>query len=675
MKNIIKAAFALTAFASAATFGSVYGVRANASNGDEVEATKSVRVEDNEYKLVTSTKELELGKKVIIASPKWSYAMSTTQNSRNRSETSLTKKTSNGLSYAIPSSSVAKFTLIEGYYSGSYAFYDEQRGGVLYSSSNSYLTTSSYLSSYSSFVIGVSNNGTATVRLANAYRYIRYDYYNYAFSAFSSGKYDICLYQEVSEEEVVEDIPSTISVTGVALDKTSASLEVGKSLTLSATVSPSNATNKEVTWTSSNTSVATVSNGKVTALNAGNSTITVKTADGSYKATCKVTVTNPVEEEEPTPVVTDKSAWTIMIYMCGADLESQSGLATSDIKEILSVSGQPKDVNILIQTGGAKSWKSTYGIKSTYLQRYHVSNKSLVLENNISKSSMGQASTFESFLEWGLTSYPAEKTGVIMWNHGGAMTGVCFDENFSDDSLLNSEVNTAVAKAFANTGRTEKLEFIGYDACLMNVQDIAEFNSHYFNYMVASEETESGYGWDYDTWVDDLYAKKSTSTILKAVVDGFIKENGGTSSSSNDQTLSYLNLSKMAAYKTAWENMASQLSKKITSSNKTSFRNLVKKCKYYGDNYYVYYGIFDAKDFVNKVASNTTFNPGSTYTNAVLTAYSDVVEYSSCGKGAGNSNGMAMFFSISSSCAKSTYYTSNETSFTNWRNLVNTVGA
>ena len=670
-KFISKIALTFSVAAAALVATSAYGARANAAE-ENVEATKAVRVDDSTYKLVTSTSELEVGKKVIIASPKWNYAMSTTQNSKNRAETSLTKTTSNGTSYALPSSSVATFKIVDGYYSGSYAFYDEAKGGYLYSSSNSYLTTNKSLSSYSSFVFSVASSGTATVRLANASRYIRYDYYNYAFSAFSSGKYDICLYQE--ESASTPSTPTTVAVTGVTLNKTTAALEVGNSLTLTATVSPSNATNKTVTWTSSNTSVATVSNGKVTALKAGKSTITVTTADGSYKATCTVTVTEP-EGEDPTPVVTDKAAWTIMIYMCGADLESQSGLATSDLKEILSVAGQPSDVNILIQTGGAKSWKSTYSINKNYLQRYHVSNKSLVLENNLSKASMGLQSTFESFLEWGLTSYPAEKTGVIMWNHGGAMTGVCFDENFSNDSLLSSEVNGAVAQAFANTGRTEKLEFIGYDACLMNVQDIAEFNSHYFNYMVASEETESGYGWDYDTWVDDLYAKKSTSTILKAVVDGFIKENGGTSSSSNDQTLSYLNLSKMAAYKTAWENMASQLSKKLTSSNKSSFKSLVNSAKSYGGSYYQYYCIYDAKDFVNKLAANSTFNPGSTYTNAVLTAYSDVVEYSSCGKGAGNSNGMAMFYSTSSYAGKSTYYTASQTNFSNWRSLVNTYGA
>lgn len=87
-------------------------------------------------------------------------------------------------------------------------------------------------------------------------------------------------------------ISSTVSVTGVSLNKTSTTLTVGGTETLTATVKPSNATNKNVTWTSSNTTVATVSNGTITAKKAGSATITVKTSDGSFTATCSVTVNN-----------------------------------------------------------------------------------------------------------------------------------------------------------------------------------------------------------------------------------------------------------------------------------------------------------------------------------------------------------------------------------------------
>ena len=83
----------------------------------------------------------------------------------------------------------------------------------------------------------------------------------------------------------------TVNVTGVSLNKSSASMAVNGILTLTASVTPANATNKNVTWSSSNTSVATVSSsGVVTAKATGDTTITVRTSDGGYTATCAVSV-------------------------------------------------------------------------------------------------------------------------------------------------------------------------------------------------------------------------------------------------------------------------------------------------------------------------------------------------------------------------------------------------
>ena len=85
-----------------------------------------------------------------------------------------------------------------------------------------------------------------------------------------------------------------ISVTGVTLDKTTAIVAKGNTITLTATVAPDNATNKEVTWSSSNTTIASVSNGVVTAKSEGTATITVKTVDGSKTASCVVTVNKKI---------------------------------------------------------------------------------------------------------------------------------------------------------------------------------------------------------------------------------------------------------------------------------------------------------------------------------------------------------------------------------------------
>lgn len=88
--------------------------------------------------------------------------------------------------------------------------------------------------------------------------------------------------------------PEVVAVTGVKLDQTTLTLNAGKSAQLTATVSPSNATNKSVTWSSNNSNVS-VSGGKVTAKTAGSAIVTVTTADGGYTAQCNVTVNASTE--------------------------------------------------------------------------------------------------------------------------------------------------------------------------------------------------------------------------------------------------------------------------------------------------------------------------------------------------------------------------------------------
>lgn len=96
-------------------------------------------------------------------------------------------------------------------------------------------------------------------------------------------------------------------VQSVGLNKTELALEVGKTGTLEAKVEPSDATNKNVTWSSSNSEVATVDNGVVTAVSAGEAIITVTTEDGAKTATCKVTVNAP-QTVPVTGVTLDKTS-------------------------------------------------------------------------------------------------------------------------------------------------------------------------------------------------------------------------------------------------------------------------------------------------------------------------------------------------------------------------------
>lgn len=104
-------------------------------------------------------------------------------------------------------------------------------------------------------------------------------------------------------------VSSAVSVKSVSLDRSSASLKVGESIQLKAVVSPDNATNKDVSWTSSESSVASVSaDGKVTAVAPGSANITVTTTDGGFSASCQVTVTEdtPAEKEQSLSFAVEK---------------------------------------------------------------------------------------------------------------------------------------------------------------------------------------------------------------------------------------------------------------------------------------------------------------------------------------------------------------------------------
>jgi uncharacterized protein YjdB len=95
-----------------------------------------------------------------------------------------------------------------------------------------------------------------------------------------------------------KDSDDTVAVSGVTVEPTSLSLVADETSTLVATVSPDDADDKTVTWSSDNTEVATVTSGVVTAVSTGTATITVTTTDGAKTAVCEVTVSDAENDDE-----------------------------------------------------------------------------------------------------------------------------------------------------------------------------------------------------------------------------------------------------------------------------------------------------------------------------------------------------------------------------------------
>ncbi|MBQ9990343.1 MAG: hypothetical protein IJP31_05300 [Lachnospiraceae bacterium] len=187
---------------------------------------------------------------------------------------------------------------------------------------------------------------------------------------------------------------------------------------------------------------------------------------------------------------------TVLIYLMGSDLESEGGCASNDLIEILNA--DLKDtVNVVIQTGGAKKWQDER-ISADSVQRFSVEDGELVLQQDLGLISMVEQETLTDFIRWGTESYPADRSILILWNHGGGtMAGYGYDEHFEGALYLSD-----LAEALEDAGTY--FDFIGFDACMMATIETAYALYPYADYLVASEEMEPGSGWFYVSWLNLL---------------------------------------------------------------------------------------------------------------------------------------------------------------------------
>lgn len=217
---------------------------------------------------------------------------------------------------------------------------------------------------------------------------------------------------------------------------------------------------------------------------------------------------------------------TIMVYMCGTDLESQGGMGSADLQEMLDATVSDK-INLLIFTGGCKQWKNNV-VSSKVNQIYKVEkgangkNGLNPLVSDAGTSPMTDPKNLKSYIQFCMKNYPASRYGLILWDHGGgSLTGYGYDEkNQRSGSMTLKGINDAL------TSYKKTFDFIGFDACLMGTLETGLMLAPYADYLIASEETEPGIGWYYKTWLTKLSENTSISTLElgKSVVDSFIKD-------------------------------------------------------------------------------------------------------------------------------------------------------
>ena len=210
---------------------------------------------------------------------------------------------------------------------------------------------------------------------------------------------------------------------------------------------------------------------------------------------------------------------TLMIYLCGTDLESRSKMGTMDLQEILSATTNNTNLNILVYTGGCRQWQNNV-VSNSKNQLYQIRNGQIQLLGEESARSMTDPNTLVGFIQTCAQAFPANRNMLIFWDHGGgSLSGYGYDEKYASSGSMPL---ANIDKALKAAGVT--FDFIGFDACLMATLETALMLEPYADYMIASEETEPGVGWYYTNWVTALNKNTSISTLElgKMIVDDFV---------------------------------------------------------------------------------------------------------------------------------------------------------
>ena len=254
----------------------------------------------------------------------------------------------------------------------------------------------------------------------------------------------------------------------------------------------------------------------------------------------------------------DSGSWAIYWYLCGSDLESDGGFATGDLSELMEAD-LPENVTVVIETGGALEWQNEL-VDGSVLQRYVYDSEGLTLVDEQPSASMGESGTLEDFLRFARENYPADRTAVVFWNHGGgSVAGAAFDEVYGYDALTLSEMYAAFSAVWEPDTEDQPLELVGFDTCLMATVDTAYTFCDLSRYLVASEETEPANGWYYSRWLQALADDPSMdgAALGRVICDAYYEgcEDVGTE---ENATLSVTDLSRLAPLLDAYETFGTQ---------------------------------------------------------------------------------------------------------------------
>jgi len=322
---------------------------------------------------------------------------------------------------------------------------------------------------------------------------------------------------------------------------------------------------------------------------------------------------------------------TIMVYMCGTDLESQYKMGTSDLSEMANAK-IADNVNLIVMTGGCRKWQNNV-VSNKVNQIYQVKNGGLIpLVDNAGTSAMTNPDNLAAFIQWCGQNFPANRNDLIFWDHGGgSLTGYGYDEKYSSSGAMTLQ---QIDKALKEGGVT--FDFIGFDACLMATVETAMTVAPYADYLIGSEESEPGVGWYYTDWLTKLSQNTSISTLElgKQIVDDFVTVCARTCRG-QDTTLSVTDLAELEyTVPTGLNGFAAETSAMIQNKQYQQVSNARASAKEFAASSRIDH--VDAVDLANKV--------GTTKALELSKALLGAVKYNRTSSTVNNAYGLSIYF-------------------------------
>ncbi len=322
---------------------------------------------------------------------------------------------------------------------------------------------------------------------------------------------------------------------------------------------------------------------------------------------------------------------TILVYMCGTDLESGGGFATKDLQEMLNadISSQ---INLLVFTGGCKQWKNNY-VSSSKNQIYQVKDGKLsLLWESSDLRPMTDPGTLSDYIKWGRKNFPADRYELIFWDHGGgSVSGYGYDEVYPRSGSMTLD---GISTALKNGGCS--FDFVGFDACLMATLETALVTEPYADYLIASEETEPGCGWYYTDWLTALSADPSMTTleIGKHIADDFVRV-CGQAAPRQQATLSVIDLAELAGtVPESFQAFAQSTAKSIKADQYQNVAAARSQTKEFASSSNI-----DQVDLIH-LADNLN----TTESKALASVLKDAVKYNITSNNIRNANGVSIYF-------------------------------